>query len=90
MKSEKFAKIFESEKFGQILATSFIDDDQVTIEVCLCVEGGRWSETTKLQKIQNGLDNREDAINKIDLYFVENFVETQMWGIIEKFEQTEV
>ena len=83
MKSEQFSKVFESEKFGQILVMKDNDDGKPTVDTHICIEGGNMKASMKWSETDEGYEKRENVFDKIDLEFAEKFVETQMWEMAE-------
>ena len=84
MKSEQFAKVFDSEKFGQILIMKDRNTEgNPSLNVHICIDGGNMNIALGFTDDEEGYEKQERLFGKADMEFAEKMVETQMWEMAE-------
>lgn len=80
MKSEQFAKVFDTEKYGQILVMKDRNSEgNFSINVHICIDGGNMNIAIGFDDTDEGYESRERLFEKVDIDFAEKIVGGEMW-----------
>ncbi len=86
MKSEEFAKIFNSEEFGQILIHIESEDGDPALRISIYPNQANMQGMVRFEDSKEAWEALDNLFeNKIDLAWAEEYVRENMWEMAEQF-----
>jgi hypothetical protein len=84
IKSENFAKVFQSPKYGQILVIKDTIDELPAVEVRVYPKGTHISVATKFENTEEGWNSRDWLFDDVDIDVVEAFVGAKIGPLFQE------